>query len=58
MQNDDENVSMFCQRESVSQTVINLYTGGCKKWDSLFLIGSTREILEIRIEWDSIEWDK
>ena len=33
------------------------YTGGCiewdsKEWDSLSLIGSTREILEIRIEWD------
>ena len=23
-----------------------------KEWDSLSLIGSTREILEIRIEWD------
>ena len=39
------------------------YTGGCiewdsKEWDSLSLIGYTREILEIRIKWDSIEWDK
>ena len=38
------------------------YTGGCiewdsKEWDRLFLIGATREILEIRKEWDSIEWD-
>ena len=43
--------------------IVNLkYTGGCiewdsKEWDRLFLIGATREILEIRKEWDSIEWD-
>ena len=28
-----------------------------KEWDNLSLIGATREILEIRKEWDSIEWD-